>query len=175
MIDYRKLTLADEAAYRSFEAAMLEDKKKNPFVEWWQVEDFARFVSMSDQSETKQEGQAWSPYTRYFAFVGEEIVGFVICFWELDHPDCLKLGHVGYMVAPAYRRQGIASQLLTLALEHYRQRQVSSILIVTHEDNWPCRHLVEKQGGDLLALEPLHHLGDTFCAARYRLKTERNL
>ena len=33
MLDFRKITLADEDAYRAFEAAMLEDKKVNPHVE----------------------------------------------------------------------------------------------------------------------------------------------
>ena len=30
MLNFRKITSADEEAYRAFEAAMLEDKKVNP-------------------------------------------------------------------------------------------------------------------------------------------------
>ena len=56
MLNFRKITLTDEEAYREFEAAMLEDKKVNPHVEWWYVEDFLKFVSNSEESEIKQEG-----------------------------------------------------------------------------------------------------------------------
>jgi len=65
-LEFRKIKLEDEKAYREFEAAMLEDKKSNPFVEWWHIEDFQGFVSKEEKSEVKSKGQSWSIYTRYF-------------------------------------------------------------------------------------------------------------
>ncbi len=98
-MEIRKIQLSDQAAYYRFERDMLEDKKTNPFVEWWAVEGFLKFVSDSESSEIRRGLQSWSTYTRYFAFIDGEIAGFVTCFWEMDHPDCLKLGHIGYMIA----------------------------------------------------------------------------
>ena len=175
MLDFRKITLADEEAYRAFEAAMLEDKKVNPHVEWWYVEDFPKFVSNSEESELKQEGQIWSTYTRYFAFLDEKIVGFVICFWEMDHPDCQTLGHVGYMVAPAFRRQGLATAFVNFAQDRYREKGIPSILLATDQDNLASRGLIEKMGGQLVALEEIDYQGQKRQSARYRLDTGENL
>lgn len=172
MIVFRKLTLADEVAYRAFEKAMLEDKKVNPYVEWWHVEDFPKFVTDNHQSEQKQEGQSWSTYTRYFAFLDGHIVGFLICFWEIDHPDCQKLGHVGYMVAPAYRRQGLGRRFLTFAKDRYREKGMASVLLVTDQANIASRGLIEQLGGQLVALEEIDHLEKSLQAARYQLRTE---
>lgn len=169
----RKIQLADEAAYYRFEQAMLEDKKINPFVEWWAVEDFAKFVEDSHVSEIAKEGQTWSTFTRYFAFIDGEIAGFVICFWEMEHLDCLKLGHIGYMIAPAFRRKGIASRLISYALNQYRDHQVEKVLVATDQSNIPCRTLLEKVGAELVALERIEHLEQTLESARYRLKTKK--
>ena len=171
MLNFRKITLADEEAYRAFEAAMLEDKKVNPHVEWWYVEDFPKFVSNNEESELKQEGQIWSTYTRYFAFLDEKIVGFVICFWEMDHPDCQTLGHVGYMVAPAFRRRGLAPAFVNFALDQYRKKGITSILLATDQDNLASRGLLEKMGGQLVALEGIDYQGQKRQSARYRLAT----
>ena len=74
MLNFRKITSADEEAYRAFEAAMLEDKKVNPHVELEYVEDFEEIVARNAQSEIQQEGQTWSTFTKYYAFLDHNIV-----------------------------------------------------------------------------------------------------
>jgi predicted acetyltransferase len=175
MLNFRKITLTDEEAYREFEAAMLEDKKVNPHVEWWYVEDFLKFVSNSEESEIKQEGQSWSTFTKYYAFLDEKIVGFVICFWEMEHPDCQILGHVGYMVAPAFRRQGLATAFVNFAQDRYREKGIPSLLLTNDQDNLASRGLIEKMGGQLMALEEIDYQGQKRQSARYRLDTGQNL
>ena len=175
MLNFRKITLADEEAYREFEATMLEDKKINPFVELEYVEDFEEIVARNAQSEIQQEGQTWSTFTKYYAFLDEKIVGFVICFWEMDHPDCQILGHVGYMVAPAFRRQGLATAFVNFALEQYRKKGIPSLLLATDQDNLASRGLIEKMGGQLVALEEIDYQGQKRQSARYRLDTGQNL
>ena len=175
MLNFRKITLADEEAYREFEATMLEDKKINPFVELEYVEDFEEIVARNTQSEIQQEGQTWSTFTKYYAFLDEKIVGFVICFWEMDHPDCQTLGHVSYMVAPAFRRQGLATAFVNFAQDRYREKRIPSILIATDQDNLASRGLIEKMGGQLVALEDIDYQGQKRQSARYRLDTGQNL
>ena len=175
MLNFRKIALADEEAYREFEATMLEDKKINPFVELEYVEDFEEIVARNAQSEIQQEGQTWSTFTKYYAFLDEKIVGFVICFWEMDHPDCQTLGHVSYMVAPAFRRQGLATAFVNFAQDRYREKRIPSILIATDQDNLASRGLIEKMGGQLVALEDIDYQGQKRQSARYRLDTGQNL
>ena len=175
MLNFRKIALADEEAYREFEATMLEDKKINPFVELEYVEDFEEIVTRNTQSEIQQEGQTWSTFTKYYAFLDEKIVGFVICFWEMDHPDCQTLGHVSYMVAPAFRRQGLATAFVNFAQDRYREKRIPSILIATDQDNLASRGLIEKMGGQLVALEDIDYQGQKRQSARYRLDTGQNL
>ncbi|MEQ9763101.1 GNAT family N-acetyltransferase [Streptococcus jiangjianxini] len=166
----RKITLSDQMAFLDFEDELLEDKRRNPFVEWWPVEDFEDFVTESDISEIKQSNQNTPTYTRYFAFVEGAIAGFVICFWEMAHPDCLKLGHIGYIVAPSFRHQGVAQSLIAFALQQYRSLGIDSVLVVAHEKNAPSRQLIEKLGGRLLALEMVNHLGRHLETAKYELR-----
>ncbi|MGV3010174.1 GNAT family N-acetyltransferase [Streptococcus thoraltensis] len=172
-MEIRKMTLRDQRAFLEFEDELLEDKRSNPFVEWWPVEDFEDFVAKSDASEVKQSGQTYSTYTRYFAFIEGAIVGFVICFWEMNHPDCLKLGHLGYMVAPSFRHRGIAQALVAFALKQYRCLGIEHILIAAHEENHASRQLIEKLGGRLIALETVNHLGKKLKTARYELRVGR--
>ena len=171
MLNFRKIALADEEAYREFEATMLEDKKINPFVELEYVEDFEEIVTRNTQSEIQQEGQTWSTFTKYYAFLDEKIVGFVICFWEMDHPDCQTLGHVGYMVAPAFRRRGLATAFVNFAQDQYREKGIPSILLATDQENLASRGLLEKMGGQLVALEDIDYQGQKRQSARYRLAT----
>ena len=175
MLNFRKITSADEEAYRAFEATMLEDKKINPFVELEYVEDFEEIVARNTQSEIQQGGQSWSTFTKYYAFLDEKIVGFVICFWEMDHPDCQILGHVGYMVAPAFRRQGLATAFVNFAQDRYREKGIPSLLLATDQDNLASRGLIEKMGGQLVALEEIDYQGQKRQSARYRLDTGQNL
>lgn len=175
MLNFRKIALADEEAYREFEATMLEDKKNNPFVELAYVEDFEEIVARNAQSEIQQGGQSWSTFTKYYAFLDEKIVGFVICFWEMEHPDCQTLGHVGYMVAPAFRRQGLATAFVNFAQDRYREKGIPSLLLATDQDNLASRGLIEKMGGQLVALEEIDYQGQKRQSARYRLDTGQNL
>ncbi|WP_277290850.1 GNAT family N-acetyltransferase [Streptococcus orisratti] len=166
-MEIRKIKSCDQEDFEKFNAAMLADKENNPFVEWWDVSDFDEFVRQSDQSEVKLSNQTWPPFTRYFAFSSGQIAGLVICFWELDHPDCQTLGHFGYMVAPSFRRQGLASRLFTFALEHYRQLGSNQVFVATDEDNVASRSLIEKMGGQLLALETIPYYDKVLKSARY--------
>lgn len=169
-MEIRKICLEDRAAFERFEVALLEDKKINPFVEWRKVENFDDMVSHSDISELKQTGQTWSPFTRYFAFLDGEIVGFVSCFWEIDHPDCQRLGHLSYTVAPAFRGKGIASHLAQYAISCYREKGVKRIHIAMDEDNVPSRKTAERAGGQFLGIFDIEYNHQKVRSAKYEVR-----
>ncbi len=79
--------------------------------------------------------------------------------------------HVGYMVAPAFRRRGLATAFVNVALDQYRKKEITSILIATDQDNLASRGLLEKMGGQLVALEDIDYQGQKRQSARYRLAT----
>ena len=89
----------------------------------------------------------------------------------MDHPDCQILGHAGYVVAPAFPRRGLAKAFVPFALEKKKKKGITSILIATDQDNLASRGLLEKMGGQLVALEGIDYQGQKRQSARYRLAT----
>ena len=71
-------------------------------------------------------------------------------------------GHIGYVTSPAFRRQGIMTDLLQFALDRYRERGILSVLITANVNNLPSRKTIEKAGG---RLENIIRLEDDFPAA----------
>ncbi|WP_161980500.1 GNAT family N-acetyltransferase [Streptococcus sp. S784/96/1] len=169
-MEVRKISLEDKNAFQRFEEAMLRDKQINPFVEWWETVNFENYVADSDSSEIKKDGQSWSTFTRYFAFDKGDILGMLICFWEIEHPDCQKLGHLGYMVAPAFRKQGVAFELVQYGLERYREKGISSIYIAMDEKNVASRKIAEKTGGRLLGTFDIDFQGRQLKSVRYEVE-----
>ena len=77
------------------------------------------------------------------------------------------------MVAPSFRRQGLASRLFTFALEHYRQLGANQVFVATDEDNVASRGLIEKMGGQLLALETIPYHDKVLKSARYSFNLDK--
>lgn len=167
MLEIRPLRLTDAEAFEVFQQAILADKAINPYTDWVYVPDFPTFVGDNLASEWRRPGQTWSTYSRYFAFLDGELVGLFICFWEADHPTVQELGEIGYLVAPAYRRQGLAQLFLRQAFEDFQQRGRQQVSLVADAGNVPSRALIEKLGGRLVAQPQLTYLGRQILAAKY--------
>lgn len=168
-MEIRRIRLEDKSAFERFESAMLKDKETNPFVESGKTEDFAAYVTKSDRSEVRQEGQTWSTYTHYFAFLDGEIAGLLSCFWDIDHPDCLELGHLGYMLAPSFRGQGRAGELVSFGLARFREKGATKIYIAMDEDNLVSRKTAEKVGGKFLGIAKIDYRGQELTSAKYEV------
>jgi predicted acetyltransferase len=147
----RELRLSDEAA---FEAAIAE----------WHREaeaehDFA-FHYGADESyaDYLEKITAWSR--------GENLPGhFVPCSFLVGALDNGRLvgrvsirhqlndflreigGHVGYMVLPQFRRQGVGTELLRQAIPITRSLGLDRILVTCDEDNLGSRRIIELNGG----------------------------
>ncbi|MBY5034018.1 GNAT family N-acetyltransferase [Streptococcus gallolyticus] len=168
-MDIRKLELADQEVYRAFEADMLADKEHNPFVELTYIDDLPKAIREGQHSEEKQEGQTWSTYSTYYAFVNGEIAGLLRCFWEAENEAVVKLGQIGYMVRPKFRRQGFAMEMLAFAKDLYAQKGYEKVSIATSQDNFPSRCLIEKAGGQLESLSQFEYFGKKLQVAKYWL------
>ena len=92
--------------------------------------------------------------------------GWVPCstwFWEADgalqgvinvrHHLNAQLeeigGHIGYSVAPAHRRKGVATAMLAAVLPHCRQLGITRALLTCDTDNIGSRKTIESAGAVL--------------------------
>lgn len=84
-----------------------------------------------------------------FAEVGEDIVGRVSIRHDLN-PFLLDVGgHIGYFVAPQFRRQGYATEILRQSLEWLRNLDVERALVTCDDDNLGSIGTIEANGGQL--------------------------
>lgn len=88
-------------------------------------------------------------HTMLYAFVDKNIVGRVSVRHELNDYLRHRGGHIGYAVAPKYRRQGYATEMLKQALEFCRSINLFEIMITCADDNTPSWKLIEKYNGKL--------------------------
>lgn len=56
-------------------------------------------------------------------------------------------GNIGYGVAPDYRKQGIANEMMQQALNLFRQRQIEKVLITAEDWNVASQKIIESAGG----------------------------
>lgn len=92
--------------------------------------------------------------TMLYAFVTEneqtKIIGRFHIRHALNNYLLARGGHVGYAVAPSYRQQGVASEMMRQGLEYIRQNfSHEKILITCTDSNAGSVRLIEKFGGVL--------------------------
>jgi predicted acetyltransferase len=145
----RELTLADEAAFlRGFKEWEGEDLS-------WYTFEFSFNDNFSDHLERlkkNKEGIELDPRfvasTMLYGFSDGEIIGRVSIRHELNEYLSTVGGHIGYSVAPRFRRNGYATILLDKGLEYCRDvLKLTSVLITCDEDNIGSIRTIEKNGG----------------------------
>ncbi|HVX84266.1 MAG TPA: GNAT family N-acetyltransferase [Phycisphaerae bacterium] len=146
----RPLTLADEAAFlRGYADYAGENPAQYTFT-WKPGMSFAEHVrQLDDHARGINVPPQWVPSTMLYAFVGARIIGRVSIRHSLN--DYLRQhgGHVGYSVAPPYRRQGFATLMLRLALDPCRALGLEKIMLTCDDDNTASWKVIEKNGGVL--------------------------
>lgn len=150
-ITLRELRLGDEAA---FEAAIVEwrDEAEPEY-------DFAfKYGAEESFPDYLEKITAWSR--------GEKLPShFVACSFLVGVLDDGRLagrvsirhqlndflrevgGHVGYMVLPQFRRQGVGTELLRQSIPITKSLGLDRILVTCDEDNLGSRRIIENNGG----------------------------
>lgn len=112
------------------------------------------------------------PATFLFAFIGLHIVGRVSIRHRLTPSLQHEGGHIGYAVVPAFRRRGVATELLRQAIPIARQKSGATKLLVTCDnDNLGSIKTIEKNGGILEDVVTSHESGKA--VRRYWIDTTR--
>jgi predicted acetyltransferase len=105
--------------------------------------DFAALVAV------RQGTLRWwgVPTTVLWYVSGREYVGELVIRQELT-PDLARVGgHVGYSIAPQWRRQGHATRMLAEGLEKCRDLGLRRVLITCRADNEASRRVILANGG----------------------------
>jgi predicted acetyltransferase len=83
----------------------------------------------------------------YWAILNCEMLGRIAIRHELN--DFLRTvgGHIGYIVRPSSRGQGVASEMLRQLLQTERARSIDKLLLTCDENNIASERTILKNGG----------------------------
>lgn len=110
---------------------------------------------LDDDEQGLRLPENYVPSTTYWGFIGTELVGRLLLRHRLNERLRQTGGNLGYVVVPEYRRRGIATGMLRLALPLASERGLAQVLITCDEDNTASRRVIEKCGGRLEGTSPI--------------------
>lgn len=165
----RALAIEDEDEARQAQAELALDNFSFLLGNYQQGESWAPYVARIDaakRGEGLQEG--FVPATFLVAELGGQIVGRTSIRHELNDYLLERGGHIGYGVRPAFRKRGIATEMLVQSIEIARELGIPRALVTCDEDNIGSSKTIEKCGG---VLENIIELEDGVKLRRYWVLT----
>ena len=120
--------------------AMLDDYEV--YEEW--------YADVLKNSSEETVAENWVPCTTLLAYSEENtLIGMINIRHRLNDYLLEFGGHIGYSVRPTARRQGVATQMLTQALEICRQLGIKKRLVTCDKTNIASAATIIKCGGIL--------------------------
>ena len=83
----------------------------------------------------------------YWALADNEIVGRIGLRFELNDFLSNYGGHIGYIVRPSARGNGVASAMLAQVLATQEAQRIGRLLLTCDEDNIASERVIRKNGG----------------------------
>jgi predicted acetyltransferase len=113
--------------------------------------DFAVYVQGLHDDEQGLVGIV--PHSHRWLVSPEEIVVAVVRVRHHIHTELLanEFGHIGYDVAPSYRRRGFGIAALQAGLAHAAELGLDRVLLYANSDNPASWRTIERCGGMLAA------------------------
>lgn len=110
--------------------------------------DFAAFVAkkLGDATPTSE---AVVPKTHLWAVAEGELVGRLSIHHALNEALRREGGHIGYDTVPSFRRRGVASEMLRLALPVARSLGLGEVWLTCDDTNGASIRVIERNGGVL--------------------------
>lgn len=142
----------------SFRAAFAEMKSESDRKAWVYLGESAymTYFNMSFQDYVSslllRERQAPQGFVRdsvYWAIISDKIVGRISLRHELNDFLAKAGGHIGYIVRPTWRGQGVATEMLRQVLMADRARSIGKLLLTCDDDNVASEKTIVKNGGVL--------------------------
>ncbi|UYM14068.1 GNAT family N-acetyltransferase [Endozoicomonas euniceicola] len=106
--------------------------------------------SLSEQRKGKNLPQGYSPCSHFWLIDNSNnILGALRVRHNINSKYLAEeLGHIGYDIAPKYRKNGFGTLMLQLGLLEARKLNIKEILITADENNVASRKVIEKNGGE---------------------------
>jgi len=150
-LELRELTATDEAAFiAGLETWVGESPHWYSFL--WTKTGMS-YAAMLERLRKDRLGEDLPAdrvaHTMLYAFVDGAIVGRVSVRHELNDWLRVRGGHIGYAVAPAFRRRGHATEMFRQALAYCRGLGLDRIMITCDDDNPASWKLLERAGAVL--------------------------
>ena len=146
----RELTDKDEA---SFMAGIKEWAGESP---WWYSfawKEGMTFPEMMQILRNEAKGVNMAPgrvqHSMLYGFVGVEIVGRLSVRHVLNDYLRKRGGHIGYAVAPRFRKKGYATEIVRQGIEFCRGLALTEIMVTSLDSNVPSCKIIENFGGRL--------------------------
>lgn len=151
----QEITLADEAAFGAMLTAweQMEPAQEHLHaLKQKQGHSFAAYVTLLQNQKNGVGLAAWQvPCTTFFLrdTRSGDLAGFLSLRHRLTEGLCREGGHIGYAIAPAYRRQGWATYMLHLGLIKAREIGLTRVLLTCNKKNIASARVMQNNGGVL--------------------------
>ncbi|MFT8362971.1 MAG: GNAT family N-acetyltransferase [Sporolactobacillus sp.] len=106
----------------------------------------ADFDQYLETTTTPRACEGRVPQSTFWLVDGENVVGVV----RVRHQNVPGCGHIGYDIAPCYRRKGYGMLILSLALREAAKLGIDPARVICRVDNTASRRIIEKNGGRLI-------------------------
>ncbi|MAZ49927.1 MAG: GNAT family N-acetyltransferase [Halobacteriovoraceae bacterium] len=146
----RELQPQDEKAFLTGLKAWGEESSWHSFV-WKEGMHFQEMLQiLDDRKNGRNLPEGLVPDTMLYGFIDEDtIVGRVSVRHVLNDYLAKRGGHLGYGVAPSFRKRGYASQMMEQSLGYCRSLGLKKLLITCASTNIASSKIIEKFGGIL--------------------------
>jgi predicted acetyltransferase len=105
--------------------------------------------SLASWAKGEELGEGWVPCSTWFWEEDGALQGVINVRHKLSANLERIGGHVGYCVAPAFRRRGVATRMLSAVLVKCREIGIERALLTCDSDNTASRKVIEAHGGVL--------------------------
>ena len=115
-------------------------------------DNFSSYIqSLTDESKGINLPEGYVPCSHFWLIdENQSILGAVRIRHNINNEFLtLEAGHIGYDIAPSFRRNGYGKTILKLALTKAKALGLHKILLTADEDNIASRKIIESNSGKL--------------------------
>jgi predicted acetyltransferase len=146
----RELSDKDEAA---FMAGMKEWVGESPHWYSFAWKEGMTYPEMMQILRNEAKGVNMAPgrvqHSMLYGFVGGEIIGRLSVRHVLNDYLRKRGGHIGYAVAPRFRKKGYATEMVRQGMKFCRRLGLTEIMVTCSDTNVPSCKIIENFGGRL--------------------------
>ncbi|WP_409328102.1 GNAT family N-acetyltransferase [Staphylococcus pseudoxylosus] len=145
MMTFRKLTIEDKQAFLNYWDDWKHTDKIVPFST--RFNRYLNFEEMLSDWQYQESNEDWMKNSTYFYIEDNVIIGAANIRHELTEGFLKRGGHIGYGVAPSFRRKGYATKILLESLKICQKLGIQRVLVTCDEDNIGSAKVIQNAGG----------------------------